>query len=341
MAVLSVIIPVFNAADTLRDCVRSVMEQSFGDLEAILVDDGSTDGSSSLCDELGRLDPRIRVVHRPNGGSSAARNSGLAVAAGELVAFMDADDLLPDGDVYRCLVDVLRQDDLEIVCGDVVARDWLSGRERPYGPLCAFAPEGVVVDGAALGDMALDALFNVSVCNKIFRRDLLNGLSFEPGVKFEDVGFWVEALFRARRLGCVARPAYVYRINRPGSNVTVRDYRDYPLAWERQLCALRAQGLFSSGTAGAFIVHVGLKFIQAYNLSASDARRALFLRAKAFFLSCGPLFRSPRHALPIDLAVRFHICCCRGLSPLFYRLLFWPEVILRCGWLNRLLRCRF
>ena len=83
MASLSVIIPVFNSLSTLRRCVESVLSQDVADMEVILVDDGSTDGSSSLCDTLAAGHDLIRVIHRPNGGLSAARNTGIESASGQ------------------------------------------------------------------------------------------------------------------------------------------------------------------------------------------------------------------------------------------------------------------
>ena len=89
---ISVIIPVFRVERTIKRCVDSVLRQTFTDWEMILVDDGSTDGSSALCDEYGRLDKRVHVIHKANGGLSSARNAGLDVATGELIGFIDSDD---------------------------------------------------------------------------------------------------------------------------------------------------------------------------------------------------------------------------------------------------------
>lgn len=88
----SVVIPVYNAKSSLKRCVDSWLAQSRSDLELLLVDDGSTDGSAVLCDELADSDPRIRVIHQKNSGVSAARNAGIQEACGEYVLFTDSDD---------------------------------------------------------------------------------------------------------------------------------------------------------------------------------------------------------------------------------------------------------
>ncbi|AQP45765.1 glycosyltransferase family 2 protein [Tessaracoccus flavus] len=89
---ISVIVPVYNVAPYLTQCLDSVLAQTFGDFELLLVDDGSTDGSSALCDAYAARDDRVRVVHQPNAGLSAARNAGLKLALGEFITFLDGDD---------------------------------------------------------------------------------------------------------------------------------------------------------------------------------------------------------------------------------------------------------
>ena len=100
---ISIIVPVYNAAKTLEHTVGSILSDNFeGNCELILVDDGSTDESPSLCDRLSLLSPDIKVIHKPNGGVSDARNAGIEAAAGEFLMFVDSDDLLPKMALQRC-----------------------------------------------------------------------------------------------------------------------------------------------------------------------------------------------------------------------------------------------
>ena len=92
MPAISVIVPVYQAEKLLPQCVDSVLAQTFSDWELLLIDDGSRDGSPALCDGYAARDPRVRVFHKPNGGVSTARNLGLEHAAGQCIAFLDADD---------------------------------------------------------------------------------------------------------------------------------------------------------------------------------------------------------------------------------------------------------
>lgn len=100
---ISIIIPVFNVADWLNDCVDSILSQSFTDYEVLLIDDGSSDGSETICDEYAKKDKRIRVFHKANGGISSTRNYGLELAVGKWICFVDADDLFISPDALKVM----------------------------------------------------------------------------------------------------------------------------------------------------------------------------------------------------------------------------------------------
>lgn len=103
MPKLSVIVPVYNTEKYLRECIDSILAQTFRDFELILVNDGSTDGSGAICDEYAAKDPRIQVIHQENGGATVARRSGVRIAQGEYVTFVDSDDWI-DKDMYRIML---------------------------------------------------------------------------------------------------------------------------------------------------------------------------------------------------------------------------------------------
>ena len=111
---ISVIIPVYNVAPYLREAVDSAINQTYRNLEIIMVDDGSTDGSGDICDEYASRDPRITVIHQKNCGSSSARNAGLDRATGEYIAFLDSDDAY-DLSFIRTMIDVAFRENSDIV----------------------------------------------------------------------------------------------------------------------------------------------------------------------------------------------------------------------------------
>ncbi|HAQ0795523.1 TPA: glycosyltransferase, partial [Enterococcus faecium] len=102
MCRISIIVPVYNVEKYLKKCVDSILGQTFTDFELLLIDDGSTDNSGSICDELAKTDNRIKVIHKENGGLSDARNIGIEVAKGDFIGFIDSDDYI-DEDMYAFL----------------------------------------------------------------------------------------------------------------------------------------------------------------------------------------------------------------------------------------------
>ena len=113
---ISVIVPIYNTKEYLSRCIDSICGQTYGNLEIILVDDGSTDGSSLVCDDYCRKDNRIQVIHKENGGSTAARNAGIAIAKGEYIGFVDSDDWI-ETDMYECLHNGCVNNDADICVG--------------------------------------------------------------------------------------------------------------------------------------------------------------------------------------------------------------------------------
>ncbi len=105
MCRISIIVPVYNVEKYLKKCVDSILGQTFTDFELLLIDDGSTDNSGSICDELAKTDNRIKVIHKENGGLSDARNIGIEVAKGDFIGFIDSDDYI-DEDMYAFYITI-------------------------------------------------------------------------------------------------------------------------------------------------------------------------------------------------------------------------------------------
>jgi glycosyltransferase involved in cell wall biosynthesis len=203
---ISVIIPVYNAASTLPATVRAVLAQTYADLELLLINDGSTDGSGAVCD--GFADPRVRVFHRENGGVSAARNLGLSQAAGEYITFLDADDIVP-ADYLQVLYDACRNADIA-VCDVVSIQD---DREK-----ARFThPDAVLTQREALDFLLTRRRINSGPCAKLFRREMLQGLTFPPLKAYEDILFVREAFCHADHIAVTDRTEYRYIQNPAGA----------------------------------------------------------------------------------------------------------------------------
>lgn len=209
---ISVIIPAYNAEHTIDRAVGSLLIQDFDELEIIIVDDGSTDGTFAVCEELADSDIRIRLVRKENGGVSSARNAGLDVARGEYVMFLDADDVLHQGALGE-----LYEKGLDLVVGGF---EKVSGSSVTYS--CRPSREGKFADEEGLCRF-LDAviarkhcyLLNSS-CFKLYRRALLQeaGLRFDSGLDYgEDKIFVFSFLSHAEKVKTVDSVVYSYIIH--------------------------------------------------------------------------------------------------------------------------------
>lgn len=206
MASVSVIMPVYNAAAHLEAAVQSVLRQTLQDLELILVDDGSTDGSAALCDAAAAADPRVRVVHQANGGICAARNRGLELAAGEYVSFCDDDDVfLPD--FLATALGAAQEKDADLVRLDYrLFRSDASGHEfelrHPEGNPCRLIRGENPQDYGTF----LHAAGPLFVWNAIYRRKTLENLCFDPRCRRGVEDFVFNAAFHARMERAVYLP---------------------------------------------------------------------------------------------------------------------------------------
>lgn len=186
---ISVVVPVYNVEKYLERCVKSILDQTHKELEILLVDDGSTDASGSLCDELGRADERIRVIHKANGGLSDARNAGLAVAEGEFVCFIDSDDWI-EPETLQKAVEAMEDADL-VIWG--YRKDFVDEREEVLS-YQEQKVDALLTKGTGYQTLLLPGVLQESgyAWNKLYRLDHLRrgGHVFEKGLSLvEDAVF--------------------------------------------------------------------------------------------------------------------------------------------------------
>jgi glycosyltransferase involved in cell wall biosynthesis len=192
--IISVIIPVYNTVKYLRNSISSVRNQSVPDLEIILVDDGSNDGSGAVCDELEREDCRIKVLHQQNLGVSSARNAGLKEAQGEYITFFDSDDIILEN-TYECLLSNIEETNAEIsMCG--MCTKYMDGKEEH---LYSTGKRYVLTGEQALEKFFKGGFFTYSVCTKLFRSYIAKGIQFDINHKInEDKYYFYQALKKAK-----------------------------------------------------------------------------------------------------------------------------------------------
>jgi len=209
MDLVSIVIPVYNAKPYLDECLSSIVTQTFTNLEIVLVDDGSTDGSGQLCDEWLLKDKRIKVIHKNNEGAAAARNAGLAVAQGNYISFIDDDDWVhPDflKTLYRFCeekhCDIAQCGLIKVWSADDIINDQsntgyksvkVSGREMVKR---LYEPEG---------------WRNVVVWNKIYRKKVFSDLEFPTGKSHEDEFITWKLFWKTEHVMVTEAPLYYYR----------------------------------------------------------------------------------------------------------------------------------
>ena len=206
---ISVIVPVYNTAPYLDRCVESLTGQTLENLEILLVDDGSTDGSGAMCDAWALRDSRVRVLHRKNGGLGSARNAGLFMAKGSWISFVDSDDWVETSFLETLLDTAIRMDVPLSCCGY-----GKSDREAPLGK--AMPDIQLLSRETAMLDVIEDRRTGVVVWNKLYARRLLEGLSFPENRLHEDEYFTHLAVGRADRVAYADTVLYRYR-QRPDS----------------------------------------------------------------------------------------------------------------------------
>lgn len=220
---LSVIIPVYNVAGYLRQCLDSVAnQQPAGGLEVILVDDGSTDGSSEICDEYAARDARAFVIHKQNGGASSARNAGIRAATGDYLLFVDGDDYIHPGALGKIAARVMDGEpfDVAFLCAD---RIWQGGAAREWAYRYDRECVRQKTPAEVLDYLTRLSYYPVSPCIKLLKRGFVtdNGLYFTEGMVCEDVDHTYGVLLAAKSFDFLDFPYYVARV-REGSVMTAR-----------------------------------------------------------------------------------------------------------------------
>ena len=213
---LSVIIPIYNVEAYLSECLVSIVNQSYKDLEILLVDDGSTDNSGKICDEWAEKDKRIRVFHKDHEGVSVARNTGMLECKGQLIAFVDSDDWL-EPDMYELMVERFIHSEADVVmCGYY---SYLLGRAEPIVKGILPTKDGTFED-AVFSIIKRNGYYN-SIWNKMFRRETIvqdqKIVLMDPNISFGEDELWLfEVLHGCKCISFIPQALYHWR-SREGS----------------------------------------------------------------------------------------------------------------------------
>lgn len=221
---ISVIVPVYNAEKYLRECVDSILNQTYKNFEVILVDDGSTDGSPAICDEYAKTDERVKVIRKENGGVSSARNLGLEVANGEYICFIDSDDFVSE-DYLKNLYNSITENNSDMAfCKYVNYANGKADVSReifPDAPI-TFDSEKKRVDFTSRF-LCLNNNLTVSSWRILFAKSLLFKCKFDNRINVgEDLLFLIDVIKRVQKVSFVNSIMYFYRVN---ENSVMHTYR--------------------------------------------------------------------------------------------------------------------
>jgi len=233
-ALISVIIPIYNAEAFLEECVKSVLNQTYEDLEVILVNDGSPDGSGEVCDALAKRYNKIKVVHKQNGGASSARNAGLEVAQGEFIAFVDSDDRIIDAYMFEQMHRSITEEDADIsVSGYIqIYNNYIQKKRVPGENKISYKQ----VWEAFLEDYRCNSAIMFPLWNKLFRASLIQGdendqcsIRFKEELKTQEDTYFITDCIKNLKRGIVFVDItpYAYMIdNNPSSLTKVEMYEN-------------------------------------------------------------------------------------------------------------------
>ena len=226
---ISVIVPVYNVEKYLKKCVDSIINQTYKNLEIILVDDGSPDNCGAICDEYAAKDSRVKVIHKSNGGLSDARNAGMKVAAGDYFAFVDSDDWIEHKMFERLLNNSIKYN-AEISVGGV--KDLL---ELDTGEHKIFKTtyDGNIKNYVLSSEEAMKKYFYGSwaAWDKIYKRNVFDGIWYPVGEINEDEAIVLQLLDRCKNV-CYTNEVFYNYITRPKSNsITASAFNEKKLAW--------------------------------------------------------------------------------------------------------------
>ncbi|MCB2353216.1 glycosyltransferase [Clostridium estertheticum] len=225
---ISIIVPIYNVEVYIRNCVDSILGQSYENLEIILVDDGSPDNCGDICDEYRSKDKRIKVIHKKNGGLSSARNAGIDIASGDYLGFIDSDDWI-ERDMYESLYNALTSHKADIsVCGRYIVDGsritTISDSEKAE----------VFTRSEALSELVLDEYSGMKnfAWDKLYKKELFNDIRYPEGKYYEDIFTTYKLFSKSNKIVDIKSPKYYYLLRGDsicGSNTASKRY-DYCLA---------------------------------------------------------------------------------------------------------------
>lgn len=231
---ISIIVPVYNIKKYIKECVDSLLAQTYTNLEIILVDDGSTDNCPAICDEYAEKDQRIKVIHQKNGGLSAARNAGLDIVTGFLLSYVDGDDYINE-QFYETLVCEMLRTNADIV--ECYSNNFVDGDDPDWRETVQITNRKLLTKNEWHTETHLGEFISCAVWNKLYKTSLYGGIRFPVGRVYEDEATTFKVVDKANKVARIDAKLYYYR-QRPGSivmgSLTLKKIEDKLLAFQEK-----------------------------------------------------------------------------------------------------------
>ena len=208
---ISVIVPVYNVEEYLEECLESIRHQTYSDIEVILVNDGSTDGSRKICEQYCEKDIRFRLINQENQGQSVARNRGVAESTGQFIMFVDSDDVVKEN-IVEVLLSYMKADVDLVECNLVYNQEKVQ-KNKTIRVIFEGNSTEAIINCISFKEVKFCAF------TKLYRREIIEKIPFLEGVIYEDVYTGINYLRYVRKMVCVDLKGYYYRV-RPNSTMT-------------------------------------------------------------------------------------------------------------------------
>ena len=284
-----VVIPVYNVENYLEECIQSVLNQTYTNLDIVLVNDGSTDASAEICDRFAEIDGRVRVFHTENRGAALSKNFGVTQALGEYVLFVDSDDIA-EKRMVETLYRQVEETGADIVIGNYFLYDENDGQYKLYVLERDFCIEELsaqeLIDRQA-GKWHFNASVFISPCVKLVKKQLLLRVPFTNGRRFDDEATIHRLFIKSQKTIFVNDNLYIYRV-RKGSIMTSQ----FDLSWVQDILQVFSSKLADLLLAGIDPSVMRIRFVnilkeykylcETYNLTHTDEYREILFRLDLF-----------------------------------------------------------
>lgn len=217
---VSIVVPVYNVKEYLSECLDSILCQTYTNLEIILVDDGSTDCSADICDKYCKLDNRVSCIHKKNGGLSSSRNTGIEIAKGEYITFIDSDDILLGKEILSRIMETFEaENDIDVVQYDVLHKYTSSEEHKRTYPFTTYYSKKDILEGY------LTQRIHVSCCDKVFKTSVFKDIRFPEKQISEDIATIPQIIDRINILKATPIGYYGYRYREGSITNSVLPYK--------------------------------------------------------------------------------------------------------------------